>query len=533
MVLTAIDFNNDGLRDLLWRNYSNGANVSWLLNETVGLGNLGITPVGDVDWKIVGAADVDGDGVSNLFWRYTGNNLTLKGTNLIWGNLNNSAPSIVLPQVSDLNWRVDTVIDLGFTLSGKNSSAMVWRNYSTGQNLVWFLEDGVKTSTDKGLPPVADPNWEIAAADDFNQDGTPDLLWRNYASGQNVIWYLDNGFNFTYQSALAPVADVNWRIEGSGDFSGDNQADILWRNRATGQTLAWKMTTLTPVGPGVSPGGAGLVSADWKLISGSSDFNGDGSFDLLWWNSNSGVLLSWLLNEGGTYIGAVTLTDAVPESTGWQPITVSLSGIDGESSIFWQNRFNGQSLFWQMDLTNNLALVPLPTITAGWLMEDALFINPSDDFEGGGVYVLRNYSNGVDQGKIELRVLNDQGQVVVTNSLGRVNDLNWRIADVSDLDGNGQFDLLWRNYQTGQVGAWLFKDTAYSTYQWLDLPAVADVNWQLVDAAPLIGTGGDADFLWRNYVTGQTLIWQMDGATFLNTLAIEPTIPANSGWSVL
>jgi hypothetical protein len=533
MALTAIDFDNDGLRDLLWRNYSNGANVAWILDGNTKTDDLAIVPIGDVDWRIVGAADIDGDGISNLFWRYTGANATLRGVNLIWGNLNNSAPATGLQQISDLNWRVESVVDLGFDANGRTSTAMVWRNYATGQNLAWFLADGVRSGPDKSLQSVGDLNWEIAAVDDFNQDNAPDLVWRNNATGQNLIWHLDKNFNRLYDSALDPVADVNWRIEGAGDFSGDDQADLLWRNRATGQTLVWQMTTLAPVRYDITPK-PGLVGSDWKMVSGSADFNGDGNFDLLWWNRNSGVLLSWYLNENGTYIGEGRLASGAPlESQGWQPITASASGVDGESSIFWQNRSSGETLFWQMDKLSQIANVFLPTTPSGWFVEDAIFVEPSQIFEGGGLYVLRNYSNGADRGKIQLRGLDEQGQVSgAAISLPTLTDLAWRIADVDDYNGDEYVDLLWRNYQTGDVGIWLFKNEAYTDYQWLPLPRVADVNWELVDAAPLVGSGGNSDFLWRNAATGQTVIWQMDGATKLGDLAIG-TVPASSGWSVL
>jgi hypothetical protein len=254
---------------------------------------------------------------------------------------------------------------------------------------------------------------------------------------------------------------------------------------------------------------------------------------MLWWNRNSGSLLSWYLNEAGTYIGEGSISNVVPESFGWRPITTSSSGLDGESAIFWQNSTTGQSLFWQMDRTAVVADVGLPTTLAGWSIEDALFVEPSSNFEGGGLYVLRNYSTGADRGKIQLKSLDEQGQVTGTTiNLPILTDLAWRIADVDDYNGDGYIDLLWRNYQTGDVGAWLFKNDAYSNFQWLPLPRVADVNWELVDAAPLVGSGGNFDFLWRNATTGQTVIWQMDGALQTGDLQLG-TVPANSGWSVL
>jgi hypothetical protein len=36
------------------------------------------------------------------------------------------------------------------------------------------------------------------------------------------------------ESAFSQVLDTDWRIAGTGDFNGDGQTDILWRNYGTG-----------------------------------------------------------------------------------------------------------------------------------------------------------------------------------------------------------------------------------------------------------------------------------------------------------
>ena len=40
-----------------------------------------------------------------------------------------------------------------------------------------------------------DRNWTIEGVGNFNADRKPDLVWRNLATGQNVIWFMD-GKNF-------------------------------------------------------------------------------------------------------------------------------------------------------------------------------------------------------------------------------------------------------------------------------------------------------------------------------------------------
>jgi len=71
---------------------------------------------------------------------------------------------------------------------------------------------------------------------------------------------MNGGGSVTYISS-------DWNIAGIGDFNGDGDADILWRNSTTGEVYIWLMngTTLT------SSGSLGYVSSDWS-VQGVGDF---------------------------------------------------------------------------------------------------------------------------------------------------------------------------------------------------------------------------------------------------------------------
>jgi hypothetical protein len=59
---------------------------------------------------------------------------------------------------------------------------------------------------------------------DFNNDGKPDILWRNAATGENAVWYLD-GVNWLNTGWLPTASDQAWIIAGAGDFNGDGKTD--------------------------------------------------------------------------------------------------------------------------------------------------------------------------------------------------------------------------------------------------------------------------------------------------------------------
>lgn len=48
----AVDFNNDGNVDILWRNSSTGLNIVWYMNGNNSIGAQLLDAVSDVNWKI-------------------------------------------------------------------------------------------------------------------------------------------------------------------------------------------------------------------------------------------------------------------------------------------------------------------------------------------------------------------------------------------------------------------------------------------------------------------------------------------------
>ena len=66
-----------------------------------------------------------------------------------------------------------------------------------------------------------------------NPNAKTEILWRNTSTGQNYVWYMD-GTTATGGDYLTTVPDLNWTIVGRNDFNGDGKPDILWRNTSTG-----------------------------------------------------------------------------------------------------------------------------------------------------------------------------------------------------------------------------------------------------------------------------------------------------------
>jgi len=239
-----------------------------------------------------------------------------------------------------------------FNSDGKTD--ILWRNKSTGQNVVWFM-NGAAFSSYAELLQVPDTNWQIVGTGDFNGDGKTDVLWRNTSTGQNVVWLMD-GVNYGGYAWLLEVADLNWEIVGTGDFNSEGKTDILWRNRSTGQNVVWLMN-----GVAYSSYAELLQVPDtnWEIV-GTGDFNGDGKTDILWRNRSTGQNVVWLMNGVlySSYAELLQVTD-----TNWQIVGTGDFNSDGKTDIVWRNKTNGQNIILLMSGTTLSSFTWLPEVS--------------------------------------------------------------------------------------------------------------------------------------------------------------------------
>ena len=61
------------------------------------------------------------------------------------------------------------------------------------------------------LLPNAGTAWTCDAVADFNGDNNLDVWWRDYTTGQNYIWYMV-GSSVTGGAPLPAVSDTDWHI---------------------------------------------------------------------------------------------------------------------------------------------------------------------------------------------------------------------------------------------------------------------------------------------------------------------------------
>jgi hypothetical protein len=157
------DFNADGKPDLLWRNETSQKLVIWTMNGTTKTGNIIPTPDQAVDgnWIVVAALDYNNDGNRDLLWyNFTSGRIVLwfmdASVVRITGQFTNP------PAAGDANWRVLAGGDYGIGAGGTAcSNDIVWRNETSGKEVVWYMDfAGNRTFGTFTIPdaPTVDPD---------------------------------------------------------------------------------------------------------------------------------------------------------------------------------------------------------------------------------------------------------------------------------------------------------------------------------------------------------------------------------------
>jgi hypothetical protein len=173
-----------------------------------------------------------------------------------------------------------------------------------------------RVSGTQPLGTQRDPEAAVVGHDDFDGDGTADLLWRNAQAGTNELWLMQ-GLRATSRS-LTPQPE-GWRLAGTGDFDGDGTADLLWNESATGASEIWHLTggAVRKRRP-VDPGPKGF------MLAGVADLDGDKRPDLLWQHPRRGHLQWWRL-VGGAPVAVASLPRA-----GKRDRLLAVADLDGD-----------------------------------------------------------------------------------------------------------------------------------------------------------------------------------------------------------
>lgn len=258
--------------------------------------------------------------------------LTYGGPDLMWQNTSTGEigawvlNGTTVTGTQDLTWKCGSSDGCSTTWNPVDTqgSTILWDNPTSGDLQNWDFDSNGNVSTEPKL------SWQCSAASGcsaswrpigriqtypFQTGGVPilgtneSLVWHNASTGEVSTWEFF-GSNVSQARAIDWTCDSNcaasWRAVLTADFDGDGNTDILWQNTTTGQLSSWLLYERTATNIGVKGTqnlswtctAASGCATSWHIV-GAADVNGDGHIDLTWHNPTSGKVSSWLLDGAG------------------------------------------------------------------------------------------------------------------------------------------------------------------------------------------------------------------------------------------
>jgi hypothetical protein len=235
------DFNADGNTDLLLRNRTTGDIATWFMNGATVLGSTNFSQTPPLTFTLVGVGDFRADGSATLvfqnsvdnrvvFWYSGGANTAV----ITGGDYVNQTPAA--------GWKLVGVAD--FNQDG--ISDLLFQNPTTGRLVIWNM-NGPYFQSGLVIPQVPGADWKVMGTGDFNGDGFTDIVFQSQTTGKIKIWFM-NGTTFASEGQLTTIPAAGWSVIGTGDYNGDGNADLLFQNQTTNQAVVWYLNGTTYTG---------------------------------------------------------------------------------------------------------------------------------------------------------------------------------------------------------------------------------------------------------------------------------------------
>jgi trimeric autotransporter adhesin len=240
----SLDFDGNGIPDLLWQHDGTRSVGVWYMGgpkATVQQGIAYPAPGEYPGWRVVGAADMDRNGVLDLIWQHDTTRSVgtwymggANGTTML--NVDFQAPG------SYPGWRVVAVADM----DGNGVPDLVWQNDQTRSVGTWYL-GGAKAlqvlSIDYQAPGEY-PGWRVVGVADMDRNGVPDLVWQHDTTRSAGTWYMGGAKALQLLSVdfQAPGEYPGWRVVGIADMDRNGVPDLVWQHDGTRSVGTWYLS---------------------------------------------------------------------------------------------------------------------------------------------------------------------------------------------------------------------------------------------------------------------------------------------------
>lgn len=230
---------------------------------------------------------------------------------------------------------------------GKSDFLFLQETSSRLDIALWLMDGNVPIRQD--ILGSISPTWSLVNTNDFDGNGTTDLVFTQIGSGGELtvgLWLID-GFDYIAQTEIATTSQPGWFIVDSNDFDGNGTADLLLGRSVNNrfEIGLWTMNGTTITGQK----GLGSISdaAGWELID-HNDFNGDGKADLLFARTVDGNLELgvWLVDGTNGLIAQQSI--GTTQKPDWKVLTTGDATGNGIADIFLVNDVTKEIGIWYL-----------------------------------------------------------------------------------------------------------------------------------------------------------------------------------------
>ncbi len=298
------------------------------------------------------------------------------------------------------------------------------------------------------------------------------------------------------------------------DVVKDGRADIIFQG---GTALAYWTLDSSGSQPVITSAYAGDGGPGYKVVA-VSDFDGDGSADVLW--TNGSHLKLWVNNGLGGY----TPVSVGTYSGGWVPFAARDINGDGKSDLFF--RGSTHLAYWLMDGPAVIASSYAGNGGAGWraVVIDRFFLTYPD--RAAGVDVL--WTDGSQFKFWRWSAATQTFYSYTTSGIGSYGG-GWEPFGAGDVNGDGFADILFR--AGTHVAYWLiFDSVSHGSFPFASSRYGGDggPGFRPVAVSDYDGNG-KADILFDN--GSQLKLWDYGGSTIGFTPRLVGTY--GNGWQPL